>query len=88
MPTGNSIDYYDVGAYAINGESGQQLIDIVMEAMKKNSLVVFLFHGVGGEHGLNVDVRAHSQLVHFLKKHEKEIWTTTFLEATEHMKAQ
>lgn len=88
MLTTKSIDYYNVGAYGINGESGQQLIAIVQEAMKRNSLVVFLFHGVGGEHGLNVDKHAHSQLLHFLKEHEKEIWTTTFLEATEYMKAR
>jgi peptidoglycan/xylan/chitin deacetylase (PgdA/CDA1 family) len=88
MATSKTIDYYNVGAYGISGESGQQLIAIVKEAMAKNMLVVFLFHGVGGEHGANVDLKAHSQLVHFLKEHQKEIWTTTFLEVTEHMKAR
>lgn len=88
MLTVKSINFYDVGAYAINGQTAEQLIAIVQDAMKKNSLVVFLFHGVGGEHGLNVDRQAHSQLVHFLKEHQKEIWTATFLEVTEHMKAQ
>ncbi|HEU5293128.1 MAG TPA: polysaccharide deacetylase family protein [Cyclobacteriaceae bacterium] len=85
MLTTRTIDYYNVGAFSVNGQTGQQLIEIVKEAMKKNALVVFLFHGVGGEHGLNVELKAHRQLVHFLKEHEKEIWTTTFLDATEHM---
>jgi peptidoglycan/xylan/chitin deacetylase (PgdA/CDA1 family) len=88
MPTTQTVDYYNVGAYGMNGESGSQLIAIVNEAMKKDALVVFLFHGVGGEHGLNVSRQAHKELLHFLKEHEKEIWTTTFLEVTEHMKAR
>jgi sialate O-acetylesterase len=88
MVTAKTIDFYNVSAIAINGENGQQLIALVKDAMKTNSLLVFLFHGVGGEHGLNVDLKAHSQLLHFLKQHEKEIWTTTFLEVTEHLKAQ
>jgi len=88
MANSKNVDYYNVGAYGISGETGQQLIDIVKEAMAKKMLVVFLFHGVGGEHGSNVDLKAHSQLLYFLKEHEKEIWTTTFLEAMEHMKAQ
>ena len=88
MSTVKSIDYYDVGAFAINGETGRQLIAIVQDAIKENSLVVFLFHGVGGEHGLNVDRHAHKLLLNFLKDNEKEIWTTTFLDVTEHMKAQ
>lgn len=83
-----TIDFYNVGSYAINGESGQQLIALVKEAMKSNTLLVFLFHGVGGEHGMNVELKAHSQLLHYLKEHEKEIWTATFLEVTENMKAQ
>lgn len=88
MLTLKSIDYFNVGAFGLNSETGQQLITMVKEAMTRKSLIVFLFHGVGGEHGLNVDKQAHSQLLHFLKEHEKEIWTTTFLEAMEHMKAQ
>jgi peptidoglycan/xylan/chitin deacetylase (PgdA/CDA1 family) len=77
----NEIDVYDIGCYGINGESGQQMIDLVKEAIKTNSLLVFLFHGVGGGHSINVSLEAHRQLLYFLKAHEKEIWIPTFIEA-------
>jgi sialate O-acetylesterase len=55
--------------------------------METNTFLVFLFHGVGGEHSLNVSVEAHSQLLHFLKQNEKEIWTAPFIDIAEHVKA-
>ncbi|WP_205504055.1 polysaccharide deacetylase family protein [Rufibacter psychrotolerans] len=78
---------YNVGSFMINGQTGEELIALVKKAMASNSMVVFLFHGVGGEHSLNVSLEAHRQLLQFLKQHEKDIWTTTFLEATKYMKA-
>ncbi|WP_224995627.1 polysaccharide deacetylase family protein [Cesiribacter sp. SM1] len=86
VPKGNA-DLYNVGSYMINGQTGDELIALVKKAMQSRSMVVFLFHGVGGEHGLNVSLEAHSKLLHFLKEHEKEIWTTTFLDAVQHIKA-
>ena len=80
----NKIDFFNVPAYGINGESGEQLIALVKKAMEENALLVFLFHGVGGEHGLNVSLAAHRELLHFLKKYEKEIWTAPFQDVTEY----
>ncbi|AHM63322.1 polysaccharide deacetylase [Flammeovirgaceae bacterium 311] len=83
----DNVDLFNVGSFMINGQTGDELIELVKNAMQTKSMVVFLFHGVGGEHGLNVSLEAHSKLLHFLKEHEKEIWTTTFLEAAKHIKA-
>lgn len=80
----NNINLFDVPAYGINGESGEQLIALVKKAMEESALLVFLFHGVGGEHGLNVSLPAHRELLHYLKKYEKEIWTVPFQDATEY----
>lgn len=82
----DKIDVYNVGSYMINGESGQQLIDLVKKAMQTNTYLVFLFHGVGGEHSINVSLEAHSQLLHYLKQHEKEIWIAPFIDITQHVK--
>ena len=82
----DKIDIYNVGSYMINGQSGQYLIDLVKKAMEINTYLVFLFHGVGGEHSLNVSLEAHSQLVHYLKQHEKEIWVAPFIDIMEHVK--
>ncbi|WP_181306183.1 polysaccharide deacetylase family protein [Rufibacter sp. XAAS-G3-1] len=83
----NTADLYNVGSFMINGQTGDELIALVKKAMETNRMVVFLFHGVGGEHSLNVSLEAHRQLIQFLKKNEKDIWNTTFIEAAKHMKA-
>jgi len=82
-----NVDLYNVGSYMINGQSGDELIDMVKKAMQTHSMIVFLFHGVGGEHSLNVSLAAHSKLLHFLKDHQNEIWNPTFIEAAKYIKA-
>jgi peptidoglycan/xylan/chitin deacetylase (PgdA/CDA1 family) len=83
---GAGMDIYNVGSFMMSGQSGEEMIALVKKAIVEKSLLVFLFHGVGGEHGLNVSQEAHRQLLHFLKEHENEVWTTTFLEAAVYMK--
>jgi hypothetical protein len=56
------------------------MIGLVKKAMETHTLLVFLFHGVGGGHTLNVDLGEHSKLLHFLKMHEKEIWIAPMVE--------
>jgi len=88
MPKINQIDLYNLPCYMINGQTGQQLIDLVKKATDENALLVFLFHGVGGEHSLNVSLEAHRQLLQFLKQHQKEIWIAPMLEVSEYIKTQ
>jgi len=82
----DEIDLYDIGSYMINGKSGDELIDMVKTAENNNDLLVFLFHGVGGEHSLNVSLDAHSKLLHFLKQNEKEIWIAPLIDIAEYIK--
>jgi len=81
----NKIDLFDIGSYMANGQSGDELINLVKEAMNKKALLVFLFHGVGGEHNINVSLEAHSKLLHFLKENEKEIWVAPLNEIAEYI---
>jgi peptidoglycan-N-acetylglucosamine deacetylase len=86
MPAVNTIDLNNIGCYAINGQSGDELIALVKQAMQKGTLLVFLFHGVGGGHGLNVPLPAHSQLLHFLKQNEKDIWIAPMVQVADFIK--
>jgi peptidoglycan-N-acetylglucosamine deacetylase len=52
IPAADKVDLYNVSCFAVNGQSGEQLIEQVKEAEAKGGLLVFLFHGVGGGHGL------------------------------------
>ncbi len=80
-------DLYNVGSFMINGQTGEELIKLVKQAQKSNSMIVFLFHGVGGEHSLNVSLEAHRKLLQYIKANEKTIWNPTFVEAANFMKA-
>jgi sialate O-acetylesterase len=80
------VDLYDIGAFMINGQTGDELVRLVQEAMAKRAWLVFLFHGVGGEHALNVSRAAHRQLLQFLKQHEKDIWVAPMIDICEYVK--
>jgi len=83
----NKIDLYNIGCYGINGQTGEQLIELVKKAMTTRTLLVFLFHGVGGEHSLNVSLEAHSRLLHYLKQHENEIWIAPMIDVAAFIKS-
>lgn len=83
----DEINPYDFDSYMINGETGEQLISLVKQAQNEGKLLVFLFHGVGGEHSLNVSLPAHRELLRYLKDHENEIYIDTMLNVAQHVKA-
>ena len=67
----NEIDLLNVDCYVVNGETGAQMIEWAKKAMESNSLLVILFHGVGGGNALNVSVPAHREFLQFLKQEQK-----------------
>jgi peptidoglycan/xylan/chitin deacetylase (PgdA/CDA1 family) len=74
------LDLFNVPSYGFsNNPDGAQLIDFVKRVQQKGGLGVIMFHGVGGDY-LNVSAQAHRELTRYLKAHEKEIWTGTFLD--------
>lgn len=86
MPTINNVNLYDFPGLMVNGQTGDELIALVKQAEQKGALLVFLFHGVGGEHGLNVSLPAHRQLLQYLKQKQKDIWVAPLVEVAEYVK--
>jgi peptidoglycan-N-acetylglucosamine deacetylase len=82
----NEVDLYNVDCYMVNGETGAQMIEWVKKAVETNSLLVILFHGVGGGNALNVSLPAHREFLQYLKQNEKDIWVTPMIDAAEHIK--
>jgi peptidoglycan/xylan/chitin deacetylase (PgdA/CDA1 family) len=74
------VDLTNVNSFVENGTTATQMIAQIEEAEKAGSSIVFLFHGVGGEHSLNIDLEEHQKLLRYLKKREKDIWVTTMLD--------
>jgi len=62
------------------------MIDLVNKAMESHTLLVFMFHGVGGEHNINVSLEAHRGLIHYLKQHEKDVWVAPMVDVAGYIK--
>ncbi|MES2891723.1 MAG: polysaccharide deacetylase family protein [Bacteroidota bacterium] len=82
----NEINLDDVDCFLVNGQSGEQLIEWVKKAVSTNSMLVVLFHGVGGGNGLDVSLPAHRQFLTYLKQQEKEIWIAPMAEVASYIK--
>ncbi|HET9505905.1 MAG TPA: polysaccharide deacetylase family protein [Hymenobacter sp.] len=87
LPTAAQVQLDNVACYSINGQPAQYMLDLVKKAQQTHTLLVFLFHGVGGGHALNVDLAAHRQLLRYLKAHEKDIWVAPMVEVAERVRA-
>lgn len=86
LQTAAQVDLSNIDCYPINGQSAQYMIDLVKKAQQSHTLLVFLFHGVGGGHNINVGLKEHSQLLHYLKAHEKDIWIATMVDVAQKIK--
>jgi sialate O-acetylesterase len=85
MHTIDKIDLYNVDCYVVNNHNAAQMIEWVKKSVETNSLLVILFHGVGGGNSLNVSVAEHSKFLHYLKQHDKEIWIATMMDVAEYI---
>ena len=57
------------------------MTDLVDKAIETRSMVVFLFHGVGGGHNLNAGLAEHRALLQYLVDHKKDVWVPTMVDA-------
>jgi peptidoglycan/xylan/chitin deacetylase (PgdA/CDA1 family) len=82
------LDIYNIPSFMIMNESADKLIARVDEAIDKGALVVFLFHGVGGEHSLDVSKEAHDALIAYLDKRKKDVWVAPMIDIVEHIESK
>jgi len=86
MHTINKIDLYNVDCYMVNNNTSEEMIGWIKKAVETNSLLVILFHGVGGGNGLDVSLAAHRQVLTYLKQNEKDIWVAPMIAVAEYVK--
>jgi peptidoglycan/xylan/chitin deacetylase (PgdA/CDA1 family) len=86
FPEIKNIDLTNTTAFAQVASTALQMIAQIEEAERKNSFVVFLFHGVGGEHPLNIDLEEHQKLLEYLKKRKKDIWVAPMVEIAKYIR--
>ncbi|MCU0322073.1 MAG: polysaccharide deacetylase family protein [Chitinophagaceae bacterium] len=82
----NEVNLFDVDCFMVNNHTAAQMIEWTKKAIETNSLLVILFHGVGGGSGLDVQLKEHKEFLEYLKKNEKDIWIAPMLEVAEHIK--
>lgn len=82
----NEVDLYNVDCYMVNGETAEQMIGWVRKAVESNSLLVILFHGVGGGNALDVSLPDHHRFLSYLKQNEKDIWIAPMIDVAEHIR--
>lgn len=82
----NEVDLYNVDCYMVNNHTAAQMEEWVKKAMETNSLLVILFHGVGGGNGLNVTTDEHRKFLSYLKQQKKNIWVAPMIEVAAHVK--
>jgi peptidoglycan/xylan/chitin deacetylase (PgdA/CDA1 family) len=76
------IDLFNLPAFNCAGKTAEELISIIEEGKQKNSLIVFMFHGVGGGH-LSIDQNEHEKLLQYLASRETEIWVAPVIDLTD-----
>lgn len=82
----NEVDLYNVDCYMVNNNSFEEMKAWVEQAMQTNSLLVILFHGVGGGNGLDVSIENHRKILSYIKQKEKDIYVAPMLELAEHIR--
>lgn len=74
------LDLFDIKTFSVNGQTANQLIDILSQGKSKDDVITFLFHGVGGEHDLNISLVEHNKFLYYLKNNEKTIKVRTLID--------
>ncbi|OSZ77035.1 hypothetical protein CAP36_11450 [Chitinophagaceae bacterium IBVUCB2] len=82
----NEVDLYNVDCYMVNNHSFEDMKVWVDKAVQTNSLLVILFHGVGGGNGLNVSIDNHRKILSYIKLQEKDLMIAPMRTVAEHIK--
>lgn len=83
--TKDEIDVYNVPSFPVHEHTAEQIIEKIEKAKETNSLIVLLFHSVGGGN-LNIETEEHEKLLQYLSKNQEELWITPFIDAVEYIR--
>ena len=80
-----ALDPMLVPSWMVQNVSGEEMIAFVKKAVDAGGLAVFMFHGVGGGHSIDVSREAHQQLLAWLAANRQTVWTDTFRSVMTHV---
>lgn len=80
------VDLYNIDCYVVNNHTAAEMKAWVDKAISTHSLLVILFHGVGGGNGLDVQLKDHREFLLYLHQHEKNLWVAPLSETASFIK--
>ena len=80
------INLDNIYCFGQSDTTAEQMIAQIKEAERKSSLIVLLFHGVGGEHPLNVSAKEHEKVLRYLNSRKKDIWVAPMVTVADYIK--
>ena len=83
-----ALDPMLVPSWMVQDVSGEEMIAFVKKAVDASGLAVFMFHGVGGGHSIDVSREAHRQLIDWLAANRQTVRTDTFRSVMTHVTAE
>jgi peptidoglycan/xylan/chitin deacetylase (PgdA/CDA1 family) len=83
-----ALDPMLVPSWMVQDVTGEAMIAFVQKAVDAGGLAVFMFHGVGGGHSIDISREAHQQLLAWLAAHRQTVWTDTFRSVMTHVVAE
>lgn len=79
-----SLDLLRVPAYGVDENTpASKLIAFVQLVQKSGGMGIFMFHGIGGDY-ITTSIKAHQELLNYLKKNANVIWVPTFQQAMDY----
>lgn len=82
-----NIDVYQLPCFSCNDKTADQMIAVIEKARQTGSLVVFLFHGVGGDY-LTTDAAEHEKLLQYLSQHTDELWVAPVVDVVSYLRTK
>ncbi|HRK31225.1 MAG TPA: polysaccharide deacetylase family protein [Tepidisphaeraceae bacterium] len=82
------LDFAAVPSWKMDVETDiDQALSFVDDTIEAGGWAVFMFHGVGGGHTINVSHEFHRQVCKHIAMHNDEIWCSTFVQVAMHIRA-
>ena len=81
------IDLSYVWAWAVEGRSGDEMIDFIEKTVDQEGWAIICMHGINDEH-LAIDIDAFSKLVMHLGQNKERIWTDTVINLADYILTQ
>lgn len=84
----NAFKTYTVEWAIADAQRENTLVAAMKKAVDDKALLIIVFHGVGGEHPINISLEAHRELLRYIKQNESKIWVAPFVEIAEWMQSK